>query len=146
MLLDGDNIRQGLCGDLGFSEGGRSENIRRAGEVAKLFFESGHIVICTFISPFEKDRSFVRSLFPEGRFFEVYVKCDLEVCKRRDPSGLYQKAITGEIKDFTGVSSPYEAPQNPEIVLESDLQSVKDSVVCIIDRLKLGDIIMNDST
>jgi bifunctional enzyme CysN/CysC len=142
MLLDGDNIRQGLCGDLGFSDEDRSENIRRAGEVAKLFFESGHVVICTFISPLEKDRSFVRSLIPEGRFFEVYVKCDLEVCKRRDPNGLYQKAIAGEIKDFTGVSSPYEAPQNPEILLESDLQSVRDSVDCILDRLKLGGIII----
>lgn len=141
MLIDGDNVRQGLCGDLGFSDKDRSENIRRAGEVAKLFFESGHIVICAFISPFEKDRSFVRSLFPEGRFFEIYVKCDLEVCKRRDPNGLYQKTITGEIKDFTGVSSSYEAPQHPEIVLESDLQSVKDSVTHIIDRLKLVHII-----
>jgi bifunctional enzyme CysN/CysC len=145
MLIDGDNVRQGLCGDLGFSDKDRSENIRRAGEVAKLFFESGHIVICAFISPFEKDRSFVRSLFPEGRFFEIYVKCDLEVCKRRDPNGLYQKTITGEIKDFTGVSSSYEVPQHPEIVLESDLQSVKDSVAHIIDRLKLGEIIRSET-
>ncbi len=136
MLLDGDNIRHGLCGDLGFSGRDRSENIRRVGEVAKLFFESGHIVICTFISPFEKDRAFVRSLFPQGCFFEVYVKCDLGVCKRRDPNGLYEKAMTGEIKDFTGISSPYEAPQNPEIVLETDLQSLEDSVICIINRLK----------
>ncbi len=141
MLLDGDNIRHGLCGDLGFSDEDRSENIRRAGEVAKLFFESGHIVICTFISPLEKDRSFVRSLFPEGRFFEIYVKCDLEVCKRRDPNQLYQKAMAGEIKDFTGISSSYEAPQNPEILLESDLQSVRDSIDCILERLKLGDIV-----
>jgi bifunctional enzyme CysN/CysC len=141
MLLDGDNIRQGLCGDLGFSERDRSENIRRAGEVAKLFFESGHVVIGTFISPFEKDRLFVRSLLPEGRFFEVYVKCDLDVCKRRDPNGLYRKTIAGEIKDFTGVSSPYEVPQNPEIVLETDLQSVTESVVRIIDRLKLEKLI-----
>jgi len=136
MLLDGDNIRHGLCGDLGFSDKDRSENIRRVGEMARLFFESGHIVVCTFISPFEKDRAFVRSLFPAGSFFEVYVKCDLDVCRRRDPNGLYQKAITGEIKDFTGVSSPYEAPRNPEITLETDLQSVEDSVDLIIDRLK----------
>jgi len=146
MLLDGDNIRQGLCGDLGFSDEDRSENIRRAGEVAKLFFESGHIVICTFISPLEKDRSFVRSLFPEGRFFEIYVKCDMEVCKRRDPNKLYQKAMAGEIKDFTGISSSYEAPQNPEILLESDLQSVRDSVDCILERLKLGDIITTEKS
>ena len=82
-----------------------------SGEVARLFFESGHMVICTFISPFEKDRSFVRSLFPEGRFFEIYVKCDLDVCKRRDPNGLYRKTMAGEIKEFTGISSPYEAPE-----------------------------------
>jgi bifunctional enzyme CysN/CysC len=141
MLLDGDNIRHGLCGDLGFSDKDRSENIRRVGEVARLFFEAGHIVVCTFISPFEKDRAFVRLLFPAGSFFEVYVKCDLEVCRRRDPNGLYQKAFTGEIKDFTGVSSPYEAPCNPEITLKTDLQSVEDSVARIIDRLKLGEII-----
>ena len=102
MLLDGDSIRQGLCGDLGFSDEDRSENIRRVGEVARLFFESGHVVICTFISPFEKDRAFARSLFPEGRFFEIYVKCDLDVCKRRDPNGLYRKTMAGEIKEFTG--------------------------------------------
>ena len=141
MLLDGDSLRQGLCGDLGFSDGDRTENIRRAGEVARLFFESGNIVICAFISPFEKDRAFVRSLFPDGRFLEVYVKCDLEVCKRRDPNGLYRKTVTGEIKEFTGISSPYETPRHPEIILETDLQSVKESVVHIIDRLKLAAII-----
>lgn len=141
MLLDGDSLRQGLCGDLGFSDRDRTENIRRAGEVARLFFESGNIVICAFISPFEKDRAFVRSLFPDGRFLEVYVKCDLEVCKRRDPNGLYQKTVTGEIKEFTGISSPYETPRHPEIILETDLQSVKESVVHIIDRLKLAAII-----
>ena len=141
MLLDGDSLRQGLCGDLGFSDKDRSENIRRVGEVARLFFESGHLVICTFISPFEKDRSFARSLIPEGRFFEVYVKCDLEVCKRRDPNGLYRKTLAGEIKEFTGISSPYEAPQHPEVTLETDLQSVKESVEQIIGLLEEGQII-----
>ncbi len=141
MLLDGDSLRQGLCGDLGFSAEDRSENIRRVGEVARLFFESGHVVICTFISPFEKDRSFVRSLFPEGRFFEIYIKCDLDVCKRRDPHDLYRKTMAGQIKEFTGISSPYEAPEHPEITLETDLQSVSDSVVQIIDRLNQGGII-----
>jgi bifunctional enzyme CysN/CysC len=141
MLLDGDSLRHGLCGDLGFSDKARSENIRRVGEVAKLFFEAGHIVACTFISPFAKDRAFVRSLFPPGSFLEVYVKCDLEVCQRRDPNGLYQKASTGEIEDFTGISSPYEAPCNPEIILETDLQSVEDNVAYIIDRLKRDEII-----
>ena len=141
MLLDGDSLRQGLCGDLGFSDRDRTENIRRAGEVARFFFESGNIVICAFISPFEKDRAFVRSLFPDDRFLEIYVKCDLEVCKRRDPNGLYRKTVTGEIKEFTGISSPYETPRHPEIILETDLQSVKESVVHIIDRLKLAAII-----
>lgn len=136
MLLDGDSLRQGLCGDLGFSNRDRTENIRRVGEVAKLFFESGHIVICTFISPFEKDRAFVRSLFPEGRFFEIFIKCDLDVCKRRDPNGLYRKTMNGEIKEFTGISSPYEVPEHPEMTLETDLQSVRESVVHIIERLK----------
>ena len=136
MLLDGDNVRHGICRDLGFSDKDRSENIRRVGEVAKLFFESGNIVVCAFISPFEKDRKFVRSLFPAGRFFEVHVKCDLEVCKRRDPNGLYKKAMNGEIEEFTGISSPYEEPQDPEIVVETDLQSAEDIVSYIADTLK----------
>lgn len=141
MLLDGDNIRHGLCGDLGFSARDRSENIRRVGETAKLFFESGKIVICTFISPFEKDRAYVRSLFPKGRFFEVFLKCDLEVCKRRDPNGLYKKVLSGEIKEFTGISSPYEEPQNAEIVAETDLKVVEEIVSSITDTLKNKDLI-----
>lgn len=136
MLLDGDTIRHGLCGDLGFSDADRSENIRRVGEAAKLFFESGDIVICAFISPFEKDRAFVRSLIPEARFFEIYVKCSLEVCERRDPNGLYKKARSGEIQKFTGISSPYEAPQDPEIVAETDLQTVGKLVERIIAVMK----------
>ncbi|MGA3086473.1 MAG: sulfate adenylyltransferase subunit CysN [Thermodesulfobacteriota bacterium] len=141
MLLDGDQLRHGLSADLGFSGKDREENIRRAAQVARLFFESGHLVICTFISPFARDRAAARSLIPEGRFFEIYVSCDLEVCKYRDPNGLYEKAMRGEIKNFTGVSSPYEAPDNPEILLNTDLQSVGDSVACIIDMLKKREII-----
>ena len=124
MLLDGDLLRHGLNGDLGFSDRDRSENIRRAAEVARLFFEAGHIVLCTFISPFAKDRAFARSLIPAGRFIEVFVKCDLNVCQRRDPNGLYKKALAGQIKEFTGISSPYESPETPELVVETDLQSV----------------------
>ena len=124
MLLDGDHLRHGLCGDLGFSDEDRSENIRRVGEVARLFFEGGHLVLCTFISPFKRDRDRVRSLIPEGQFFEIAVQCDIEVCKRRDPHSLYQKAIKGEIAEFTGISSPYEAPEQPELRVETDLQSV----------------------
>ena len=141
MLLDGDNIRHGLCRDLGFSDKDRSENIRRVGETAKLFFESGDIVICTFISPFEKDRSFARSLFPTDRFFEIYVKCPLEVCKSRDPNGLYQKAMRGEIQEFTGISSPYEEPNNPEMIIETDLQSVEEGIQYLIKTLRQQGII-----
>jgi len=135
MMLDGDNVRHGLCGDLGFSDQDRSENIRRVGEAAKLFYEQGNIVICTFISPFRADRDFVRSILPEGAFLEVFVKCDLEVCKRRDPKGLYKKAEAGEIKDFTGIDSPYEEPEKPEIVVESDLEDVASMVVRIRGHL-----------
>lgn len=141
MLLDGDLLRHGLNGDLGFSDRDRSENIRRAAEVARLFFEAGHLVICTFISPFIKDRAFARGLVADGRFFEVFVKCDLEVCKRRDPNGLYKKALSGEIKEFTGISSPYEAPETPELIVETDLQSVDDIVERIVALLRERQII-----
>jgi len=141
MLLDGDQLRHGLCGDLGFSEQDRQENIRRAGEVARLFFEAGHIVICAFISPFIRDRRFVRSLIPEKSFFEVYVKCDLETCIKRDPHGLYKKALAGEIAEFTGISSPYEEPPAPEIVVETDLQDVEQVVDLLMQRLMREDII-----
>lgn len=120
MFLDGDNMRFGLCSDLGFSETDRHENIRRIGEVAKLFFETGHIVLCSFISPFLKDRQFVRSIIAEKRFFEIYVKCSLETCIRRDPTGLYKKALIGVVREFTGISSPYEIPPAPEITLDTD--------------------------
>ena len=124
MLLDGDNVRHGLCGDLGFSDTDRTENIRRVSETAKLFYQQGNIVVCTFISPFSKDRQFARSILPEGSFFETFVKCDLAVCKRRDPKGLYGKAERGEIAEFTGVSSPYEAPVHPDILFETDIMTV----------------------
>ncbi|MCP4399097.1 MAG: sulfate adenylyltransferase subunit CysN [bacterium] len=136
MLLDGDLLRHGLNGDLGFSVEDRSENIRRVGETAKLFFEAGHLVVCTFISPFANDRDFVRSLLPDGHFVEVFVKCDIEVCKRRDPNGLYEKALSGEIKEFTGISSPYEAPENPELVVETDLQSVDEIIELLKEHLR----------
>ena len=133
--LDGDNVRHGLNGDLGFTAAARKENIRRVAEVAKLGYDHGNIVLCTFISPFAADRAFARSLLPEGRFVEVYVKCDLEVAKRRDPKGLYARALAGEIPEFTGVSSPYEEPVNPEIVVETDLRSAEEIVDTIIEEL-----------
>ena len=136
MMLDGDNVRHGLCGDLGFSDRDRTENIRRVAETAKLFYEQGNIVVCTFISPFRADREFARAIMPAGAFHEVFVKCDLEVCRRRDPKGLYRKAEAGEIAEFTGVSSPYEAPEAPELVLETDLHAVDDLVARLRAHLR----------
>ena len=128
VLLDGDHMRHGLCSDLGFSSVDRKENIRRVGEVAKIFYEHGNIVLCTFISPFRQDRTIVRSLFPEGRFIEVYVHCNIDECRRRDPNGLYKKAQLGLIKDFTGLSSPYETPEMPELVIDTESLSLQKCV------------------
>ena len=120
MLLDGDNLRHGLNRDLGFTEVDRVENIRRVGEVAKLMTEAGLVVICSFISPFSAEREVVRGLFDDGQFLEVFVDTPLEECIRRDVKGLYAKALRGEIPNFTGIDSPYERPDNPELRLESD--------------------------
>ncbi|MBF0410874.1 MAG: adenylyl-sulfate kinase [Candidatus Riflebacteria bacterium] len=136
MLLDGDNLRHGLCSNLGFSREDRQENIRRAAEVAKLFFEAGNIALCTFISPFITDRQSARKLFPAGSFFEIFVKCPLETCINRDPKGLYKKAQAGEIKEFTGISSPYEPPETPEIIIESDSKSITESADYLIQILR----------
>jgi len=140
-LLDGDNIRHGLCGDLGFEEVDRSENIRRVGEVANLFYQTGMIVLCTFISPFIKDRQSVRQKFSEGSFCEVHIKCDINICKKRDPKGLYAKVAEGKISSFTGISSPYEEPTNPEILIMSDKFSVEICAEQVIKHLKLSGII-----
>ena len=121
-LLDGDNVRHGLCGDLGFSDKDRVENIRRISEVARLFVDSGSIVLTAFISPFQADRDFCRNLLQSGEFVEVYVDTPLEVCEQRDPKGLYKKARNGEIKHFTGIDSTYEAPAEPEVRLVYDEQ------------------------
>jgi bifunctional enzyme CysN/CysC len=136
MLLDGDQLRHGLCGDLGFTEADRSENLRRAGEVAHLFFESGAVVLGTFISPYRADRERVRSLFPRGRFFEVHVNADLETCVARDPKGLYARALSGAIRGFTGVDAPYEAPDAPEIRLETDSSDPEVLVDLLVNRLR----------
>jgi len=117
-VLDGDNVRHGLCGDLGFSDADRMENIRRVGEVAKLFIEAGVIVLTAFISPFRADRDKARQLI-QGDFVEIYCDCSLEVCEERDVKGLYRKARAGEIKHFTGISSPYEIPENPELSINT---------------------------
>mgnify|MGYP000220995075 CR=1 FL=1 len=134
-VMDGDNVRHGLCADLGFSEESRKENIRRVGEAAKLFLEAGVIVLTAFISPFRADRARVRNLVPHGEFLEVYCRCPLEVCETRDVKGLYKRARAGEIKDFTGISSPYEAPVAPERVVETGALSLEDSVADVIAML-----------
>ncbi|MEH7512770.1 adenylyl-sulfate kinase [Gottfriedia acidiceleris] len=135
-VLDGDNIRHGLNKDLGFTDYDRTENIRRIGEVAKLFVDNGQIVLTAFISPFIADRNIVRSLVEQDEFIEVYVECSVETCESRDPKGLYKKAKNGEIQNFTGISSPYEAPINPEITLNTDKQSVQECVETILQFLK----------
>ncbi|AII35109.1 adenylyl-sulfate kinase [Bacillus subtilis] len=140
-VLDGDNIRHGLNKDLGFQTGDRIENIRRIGEVAKLFVDSGQMILTAFISPFREDRDMVRALFPKGEFFEIYVKCPLHVCEQRDPKGLYKKARNGEIKHFTGINSPYEAPLSPDFIIESDQTSISDGADLIINALQNRGII-----
>ncbi|MCB9211614.1 MAG: adenylyl-sulfate kinase [Ignavibacteriales bacterium] len=122
-LLDGDNIRLGLNANLDFSNSGRKENIRRIGEVAKLFVDAGIVVITAFISPFAEDRNNVRKLLSDNDFVEILIQCDLETCELRDPKGLYKKARLGEIKDFTGISSPYEEPKNPELIIDNGKNS-----------------------
>jgi bifunctional enzyme CysN/CysC len=136
-ILDGDNIRHGLCSDLGFSHEDRKENIRRIGEVARLLSDAGAICITAFISPYRADRDLARSILPRGRFIEVYVNAPVEICEQRDPKGLYAKARAGEIKNFTGVSAPYEPPADPEIELHTDRLAVPDSVATILDYLDL---------
>ena len=141
MFLDGDNLRHGLNGDLGFSSADRQENIRRAAEVARLAYAHGNIVLACFISPFTADRRFARGLVADGRFLEVYVKCDLDVVKRRDTKGFYAKALAGEIDNFTGISSPYEEPENAELVVETDIQSVDEIVDQILAALREREIL-----
>lgn len=135
-LLDGDNIRMGLNKDLGFSDAERVENIRRIGEVAKLFADAGLIALTAFISPFRADRDLVRKIMPEGEFFEVYVHAPLDVCESRDPKGLYKKARAGQIKNFTGIDSPYEAPEKPELTINTGELSIEQSVQKLLAFLK----------
>jgi adenylylsulfate kinase len=134
-VLDGDNIRHGLNKDLGFTDEDRKENIRRIGEVSKLFVDSGQIVLTAFISPFREDRQQVKDILSENEFFEVYVKCSLDECEVRDPKGLYKKARNNEIKHFTGIDSPYEEPENPAIIVNTEKQTVEESVKQIVDFL-----------
>lgn len=135
-LLDGDNVRHGLCGDLTFSDKDRVENIRRIGEVSKLFVDAGTIVITAFISPFKAERDFCRNLLADGEFVEIFIDTPIEECEKRDPKGLYQKARQGDIKDFTGIDSPYEAPDNAEITLAYSGQTAEQSAEQLFDLLK----------
>ena len=136
VVLDGDNIRHGLCSDLGFSKQDRFENMRRVGEAAKLFVESGSIVLAAFVSPYLDDRERVRSRLPHGDFYEVYCECDLSVCESRDPKGLYERARKGEIDNFTGISAPYEEPIKPDMVVNSGTMTVEEEVELIFSRLE----------
>jgi bifunctional enzyme CysN/CysC len=140
-LLDWDKLYHGLCKDLSFSDQDRIENTRRAGEVARVFYEHGSLVLCTFVSPLRCQRDQVKALIPEGRFFEVFVRCSLQTCIQRDPRGLYKKAIDGEIPQFTGINSPYEEPLNPDVILDSEHKSIEENLRAILDMLKRKGII-----
>ena len=135
-VLDGDNLRFGLNADLDFSEASRQENVRRSGEVSILLYQANVIVLAAFISPFQADRDKIRAKLPEGRFIEVYVSTSLDECAKRDPKGLYAKALKGEIANFTGISSPYEVPTHPELTIDTSQQSIEDSVNTVVDYLR----------
>lgn len=134
--LDGDNVRHGLNKNLGFSPEDRQENIRRIGEVSKLMVDAGLITITAFISPYREDRDNVRAMLDDNEFIEIYTQCSVEECERRDPKGLYKKARTGEIPEFTGISAPYEEPRNPEITIDTEQLDVKDAVTQILNYLE----------
>ncbi|MDP4551628.1 adenylyl-sulfate kinase [Alkalihalobacillus macyae] len=136
--LDGDNVRHGLNRDLGFADNDRVENIRRIGEVSRLFVDAGIVTLTAFISPFQRDRDMVRSLFQNSEFIEIYVKASLEACEARDPKGLYKKVRKGEISQFTGIDSPYEAPASAEIVVDTEKQTVEEAVEMIVGYLKVN--------
>jgi len=140
-VLDGDNVRHGLSSNLTFSDDDRKENIRRVGETAKLMMKAGVIAITAFISPFRKDRDNVRGLLPQEDFIEVFCNASLEVCESRDVKGLYKRARTGEIKNYTGIDSPYEAPINPELVIDTDGETLEESAIKVIEFLKSKNIV-----
>jgi adenylylsulfate kinase len=143
-VLDGDNVRHGLCGDLGFSAAERSENIRRIGEVSKLFIDAGVLVLTAFISPFRADRERVRGLVMPGDFLEIYCQCPVEVCETRDVKGLYRRARSGEVKEFTGISSPYEKPLAPELVVDTASLPLAECVDQVITLLRKRGILRHN--
>jgi len=134
-ILDGDNLRDGICSDLDFSLKDRSENLRRAAEISKLFVDAGIIVIVGLISPLYKDRAFAKSLFADDRFFEIYLSTSLENCEKRDVKGLYKKVRDGEIKNFTGIDSPYDIPKNPNLIIDTSVYNVDDCVDMIVNKI-----------
>ncbi|QJA06909.1 adenylyl-sulfate kinase [Thermosulfurimonas marina] len=134
-VLDGDNIRHGLCGDLGFSREERRENLRRIAEVCRLMVDAGILVLAAFVSPYREDRQYVRERVGDGAFFEVYVKCSPETCEKRDPKGLYRKAREGKIQGFTGVNAPYEEPENPDLVLDTEEDDLETCVQKVLQML-----------
>ena len=136
-ILDGDNLRHGLNSDLGFTEADRNENVRRAAEAAQLLVDAGLIVIVGLISPFKKERDWARSLFKDNQFKEIYVSTSLKECEQRDTKGLYEKARQGEVKDFTGIDSPYEAPDNPDIIIDTENRTVDECVHMILQKVGL---------
>jgi len=143
-VLDGDNVRHGLNSDLGFSPQDRKENIRRIVEVTKLFVDAGFIVLTSFISPYKEDRDFARSCFSVDTFYEVYIKCSIQECERRDPKGMYEKARRGIIKNYTGISAPYEEPESPDLVIETEKLNIEDSIQDVLnfmDRVKMLSLI-----
>jgi adenylylsulfate kinase len=140
-VLDGDNIRHGLCKDLGFSDAAREENIRRIGEVSKLFLDAGVVVLTAFVSPFKADRDKARGLVETGDFIEIHCAANLDVCEQRDTKGLYAKARAGEIKEFTGISSPYEAPEAPELRVDTGSQTLEESVAQVLSYLQAEGVI-----
>lgn len=140
-VLDGDNVRHGLCSDLGFSDTDRKENIRRISEIAKLMLEAGVITLTAFISPFRAERAMARSLMPHGDFIEIHCFCPLTVCEQRDVKGLYKKARQGEIKDFTGISSPYEEPEKPDLKIDTSQLTLEESIELVISLLRSRNIL-----
>ena len=140
-VLDGDNVRHGLCADLTFCQEDRAENIRRIGEMVRLFVDAGIIVLTAFISPYRQDRQQVRSLLSDGQFLEIHVDCPPEVCATRDQKGIYQKAQAGIIKEFTGISAPYEPPENPELVIQSDEEDAKVAAVKVVELIEKSGVV-----
>jgi len=142
-VFDGDNVRHGLCGDLGFSLDDRSENLRRIGEMTRLFLDAGMVSLTAFISPMREDRERIRGIVGEQDFIEIFCQCDISICEQRDVKGLYKRARAGEIADFTGISSPYEAPENPQLIVNTGSDSLEDCAAQVIGLLQQRGILLS---